>query len=85
VEQVSRIALAILARGIAAVDAAVGDDALGRNDVTEYWVNQCGAPSIIASDGSSPGSQADAMRRHEFLLASCLAATVGIVCPAIYN
>ena len=33
VEQVSRIALAILARDIAAVKAAVGDDALGRNDV----------------------------------------------------
>jgi len=32
-EQVSRIALAVLARRIAAVNAAVGNDALGRNDV----------------------------------------------------
>ena len=32
-EQVSRIALAVLAGGIAAVNAAVGDDLRGRNDV----------------------------------------------------
>ena len=42
-EQVSRVTLAVLGHGIAAVDTPIGDDSWGRNDPAR---NQCGAEGV---------------------------------------
>ena len=54
-EQVSRIALAILARGIAAMNTAVGDDLRGRNDIARG--ERCPEPVNDLGRGDPSGFQ----------------------------